>query len=72
MTRRIARAIALFGVAGTVAIGGAGIAQASHGADDPPGHHRHGHHERHHHHGRHHHHHGHHHRHHHDDGPNHG
>jgi hypothetical protein len=56
MTRRIARAIALFGTAGAIVIGGAGVAQASHGADDPAGHH-------------HHHHHGHHHR--NDDGPRH-
>jgi hypothetical protein len=55
--------MALFGVAGAVAIGGPGIAQASHGADDPAGHHRH--------HERHHHHHHHHHRHGGDDGPNH-
>jgi len=48
MTKRIARAIALFGTAGAIVIGGAGVAQASHGADDPAGHHRH--HERHHHH----------------------
>lgn len=69
MTKRISRAIALFGVAGAVTIGGAGIAQASNGADDPAGHHRH--HERHHngHHERHHHDRGHHHR--NDDGPNH-
>jgi hypothetical protein len=64
MTKRITRAMALFGVAGAVAVGGAGIAQASHGADDPAGHHRH--------HERHHHHHHHHHRHGGDDGPNHG
>ena len=56
MTKRIARAIALFGTAGAIVIGGAGVAQASHGADDPAGHH-------------HHHHHGHHHR--NDDGPRH-
>jgi hypothetical protein len=56
MTKRIARAIALFGTAGAIVIGGAGVAQASHGADDPVGHH-------------HHHHHGHHHR--NDDGPRH-
>ena len=59
MTKRIARAIALFGTAGAIVIGGAGVAQASHGADDPAGHHHHHHH----------HHHGHHHR--NDDGPRH-
>ena len=58
MTKRLSRAIALFGATGAMVIGGTGIAQASHGADDPAGHHRH-----------HHHHHGHHHR--NDDGPNH-
>ena len=44
MTKRIARAIALFGTAGAIVIGGAGVAQASHGADDPAGHHHHHHH----------------------------
>ena len=43
MTKRIARAIALFGTAGAIVIGGAGVAQASHGADDPAGHHHHHH-----------------------------
>jgi hypothetical protein len=67
LIRRIAAAIAAL----AIGVGGAGVAQASHGADDPPGHEAHHHH--------HHHHHGnddrgHHHGHHHggkDDGPNH-
>jgi Spy/CpxP family protein refolding chaperone len=46
MLKRISAALA---VAGVMAIGGSGVAIASHGADDPPGH------EQHHHHGRHHH-----------------
>jgi hypothetical protein len=49
MTKRISRAIALFGATGAMVIGGAGIAQASHGADDPAGHHHHHHHHEHHH-----------------------
>jgi hypothetical protein len=37
MTKRLSRTIALFGATGAMVIGGAGIAQASHGADDPAG-----------------------------------
>jgi Spy/CpxP family protein refolding chaperone len=62
--KRISAALA---IAGVMAIGGSGVAIASHGADDPAGHQQHHHHK-----GKHHHHHkGHHHRHHNDDGPNH-
>jgi hypothetical protein len=49
MIKRLSRAIALFGATGALVIGGAGIAQASHGADDPAGHHHHHHHGHHHH-----------------------
>jgi Spy/CpxP family protein refolding chaperone len=64
MLKRISAALA---VAGVMAIGGSGVAIASHGADDPAGHEQHHHHK-----GKHHHHHkGHHHRHGNDDGPNH-
>jgi hypothetical protein len=64
MLKRISAALA---VAGVMAIGGSGVAIASHGADDPAGHEQHHHHK-----GKHHHHHkGHHHRHANDDGPNH-
>lgn len=63
MLKRMSVALA---VAGVMAIGGSGVAIASHGADDPAGH------EQHHHHGRHHHHKGEdHHRHGNDDGPDH-
>ena len=68
MLKRISAALA---VAGVMAIGGSGMAIASHGADDPAGHEQHHHHKgKHHHHARHHHkgedhHHGN------DDGPNH-
>jgi Spy/CpxP family protein refolding chaperone len=63
MLKRISAALA---VAGVMAIGGSGVAIASHGADDPAGH------AQHHHKGKHHHHHkGHHHRHGNDDGSNH-
>jgi hypothetical protein len=64
MLKRIAAALA---VAGVMAIGGSGVAIASHGADDPPGHEQH-----HHHNGKHHHHKGEDHHHGNDDGPNHG
>jgi hypothetical protein len=64
MLKRISAALA---IAGVMAIGGSGVAIASHGADDPAGHEQHHHHK-----GKHHHHHkGHHHRHGNDDGPNH-
>jgi hypothetical protein len=64
MLKRISAALA---VAGVMAIGGSGVAIASHGADDPAGHEQHHHHK-----GKHHHHHkGDHHRHANDDGPNH-
>ena len=62
MLKRISAALA---IAGVMAIGGSGVAIASHGADDPAGHVRHHHHQ-----GTHHHHHnGHHHK--GNDGPNH-
>jgi hypothetical protein len=64
MLRRMTAALA---VAGAMAIGGSGVAIASHGADDPAAHEQHHHHK-----GKHHHHRGHHHRHAPDDGPNHG
>ena len=57
MLKRISAALA---IAGVMAIGGSGVAIASHGADDPVGHEQH-----------HHHHKGHHHRHGNHDGPNH-
>ena len=41
MLKRISAALA---VAGVMAIGGSGVAIASHGADDPPGHEQHHHH----------------------------
>jgi len=64
MLKRISAALA---IAGVMAIGGSGVAIASHGADDPAGHEQHHHHK-----GRHHHHHkGQHHRHHNGDGLNH-
>lgn len=63
MLRRMPAALA---VAGVMAIGGSGVAIASHGADDPAGHEQHHHHK-----GKHHHHHKGHHRHGNDDGPNH-
>jgi hypothetical protein len=50
---RFAKTIAALGATlALAASGGAGIASASHGADDPAGHHRHHQNERHHHHGR--------------------
>ncbi len=67
MLKRISAALA---VAGVMAIGGSGVAIASHGADDPAGHEQH-HHKGKHHHGRHHHHKGEDHHHGNDDGPNH-
>jgi hypothetical protein len=57
MLKRMSAALA---VAGVMAIGGSGVAIASHGADDPPNHEQHHHHK-----GEHHHRHGN------DDGPNH-
>lgn len=63
MLKRMSAALA---VAGVMAIGGSGVAIASHGADDPPNHEQHHHHKgKHHHKGEHHHRHGN------DDGPNH-
>jgi hypothetical protein len=59
MQTTIKRLIPTVGAAIALSLGGIGIAQASHGADDPPGHNAnddHGHHNGHHHH--HHHHHG--------------
>lgn len=44
------RAAAAGAVVAAMALGGAGVAYASHGADDPAGHHRHKHHGKHHHH----------------------
>lgn len=37
-TNRLARFTALSATSAALAFGGVGIAQASHGADDPPGH----------------------------------
>jgi hypothetical protein len=58
----IKRLVPAIGASIALALGGIGVAQASHGADDPPGHDAkddHGHHGgKHHHHGHHHHHHG--------------
>lgn len=81
MIKRATRIAGLVGVTGALALGGVGVAQASNGADDPPGQHQeHANGEAHHHHngkGHHHngkHHHGekgHHHGHGQDDGPNH-
>jgi len=68
MLKRISVALA---VAGVMAIGGSGVAIASHGADDPAGHEQHHHKGKHHHHGRHHHHKGEDHHNGNDDGPNH-
>jgi hypothetical protein len=67
MLKRISAALA---VAGVMAIGGSGVAIASHGADDPAGHEQHHHHNGKHH-GRNHHHKGQDHHHGNDDGPNH-
>lgn len=67
MLKRISAALA---VAGVMAIGGSGVAIASHGADDPAGHEQ-NHHKGNHHHGRHHHHKGEDHHNGNDDGPNH-
>ena len=56
MPRRLSQLFAIVGTAGAVTIGGVGISQASHGADDPVGHHqehRHHAHHRHHHHNHH-------------------
>ena len=71
--KKLSRISAGLAVALALAIGGAGSALASHGADDPAGHHRGEHHGKRHHHGRHHHHHNgnHHQGHGADDGPNH-
>ncbi|HWI97341.1 MAG TPA: hypothetical protein VNS60_14875 [Solirubrobacterales bacterium] len=63
MLKRMSAALA---VAGVMALGGSGVAIASHGADDPAGHEQNHHHK-----GKHHHHHKGHHRHGNDDGPNH-
>jgi Spy/CpxP family protein refolding chaperone len=67
MLKRISAALS---IAGVMAIGGSGVAIASHGADDPAGHEQHHHHNGKHH-GRHHHHKGEDHQHGNDDGPNH-
>jgi hypothetical protein len=56
MQTTIKRLIPTIGAAVALSLGGIGVAQASHGADDPPGHnanddngHHHGHHHHHHH-----------------------
>ncbi|HEX4465160.1 MAG TPA: hypothetical protein VH042_11030 [Solirubrobacterales bacterium] len=67
MLKRLSAALA---IAGVMAIGGSGVAIASHGADDPAGHEQHHHHKGKHH-GHHHHHKGEDHHHGNDDGPNH-
>jgi hypothetical protein len=56
MIKRTARGLALVAATGALALAGTGTALASHGADDPAGHHRHHHHHHHHHHHGHHHH----------------
>ncbi len=40
MTKRITQILTLTGVTAAMAFGGVGVAQASHGADDPPGTHQ--------------------------------
>ncbi len=40
MTKRLTRILTLTGVTAAMAFGGVGVAQASHGADDPPGTHQ--------------------------------
>jgi hypothetical protein len=43
MRYRIAKTLTAFGAVAAIAVGGSGFAQARNGADDPVGHHRHGH-----------------------------
>ncbi len=40
MTKRLSRLLAILGATTAFAVGGAGVAQASNGADDPPGQHQ--------------------------------
>ncbi len=40
MTKRFTRVLTLTGITAAMAFGGVGAAQASHGADDPPGQHQ--------------------------------
>jgi hypothetical protein len=40
MTKRLTQILTLTGVTAAMAFGGIGVAQASHGADDPPGTHQ--------------------------------